>query len=183
MTFGEFDKRIQVECDRYIPKISENSNVKSRLRWERQFGVKICSGWMLTIMSSSFVNIGGQGFDFGLISVVFDNFPDYYSKLVRDEPIQCRSTGLTVPPALLPPTCVLTDVIIHSGSHPYVDYVNWLLTDSIITLQSYEQFVLWQREQYLSYIGIPVVHSSNCGYLVQKNMVGLGNDHLYTVFL
>ena len=79
---------------------------------------------MLTIMSLSFVNIGGQGFDFGLLSVVFDNFPDYYSKLVRGESIQCRSTGLTVPPALLAPTCVITDVIIHSGSHPYVDYVN-----------------------------------------------------------
>ena len=79
---------------------------------------------MLTILSSSFVNIGGQGFDFGLISVVFDNFPDYYSKLARGESIQCRSTGLTVPLALLPPTCVITDVTVYSGSHPYTDHVN-----------------------------------------------------------
>ena len=79
---------------------------------------------MLTILSLSFVNIGGQGFDFGLLSVVFDNFPDYYSKLVRGEPVQCRSTGLTVPPALLPPTCVITNVTIYSGFRPYADHMN-----------------------------------------------------------
>ena len=78
---------------------------------------------MLTILSLSFVNIGGQGFDFGL-SVVFDDFPDYYSKLVQGEPVQCRSTGLTVPPALLPPTCVITNVTICSDSRPFADHMN-----------------------------------------------------------
>ncbi|KAF9257211.1 UDP-Glycosyltransferase/glycogen phosphorylase [Marasmius fiardii PR-910] len=86
LTFGDFDKRIQAECDRYIPKVCEPA--KSRLR---------------------FINIGGQGFDFGLLPVIMDNFPEYYSKLVQGQPIRCKSTGFIIPPAKLPPTCVLTD--------------------------------------------------------------------------
>ncbi|KAF9256380.1 hypothetical protein L218DRAFT_1007418 [Marasmius fiardii PR-910] len=86
MTFGDFDKKIQTECDRYIPKSYQN--VKTRLR---------------------FVNIGGQGSDFGILPVIFSNFPDYYSKLTRGKAIQCHSTGFTIPPVNVPPTCVITD--------------------------------------------------------------------------
>jgi hypothetical protein len=110
MTFGNFENRIEAECNRYIPR--DEAGLKSRIRYVRDFHVLISISNYSTF--SRLINIGGEGFGaLDLIPVIFKTFPDYYAKLVRCEPVMSKSTGISVV-STRPPTVAIVDVCIFS---------------------------------------------------------------------
>ncbi|KAF8227378.1 UDP-Glycosyltransferase/glycogen phosphorylase, partial [Tricholoma matsutake] len=86
---GDYNKKIQGEIDRYIP----NNRAGSNIRW----------------VQMQLVNVGGQGFDvFQLMPVIFNQFPDYFRRLVACESVQCQATGTTFP-TIISPTAAAID--------------------------------------------------------------------------
>jgi len=119
MTFGDFDKRIEAECDRYIPQ--DGANLKSHIR---------------------FINIGGEGFGaLDLISIINQAFPDYYAKLARCESVMSKSTGIssasTRPPTVAIVECNYLPIMqaIRAVSGKEVQILNWYSGSALFKLR------------------------------------------------